>query len=800
MPFGLTNAPAVFQSLVKSVLGDYLNKFVTVYLDNILIFSSSEEQHVKHVRSVLQCLLEKCLYVKAEKCVFHVLTVTFLGFIIESGRLKADPEKVHAITEWPTLMSRKQLQRFLGFTSFYRRFIRNYSWTAAPLTNLTSINRPFVWSPEAEAAFQTLKRRFTNAPVLHRPDPQCQFTLEVDASDTGVATVLSQISYRPGPKNTKPDALSRQCAQDQEVEPSTILPRHVWWVESHGRSGIRCWRHLRLTQVQAKWFNGSMTLSSNVGFSVVTFDGAVGGAVEPRSSRKFFSFDEHDRRRVEELRSWAVSQDVCSTVSAAVPLSGVQPKVYFDLTCQLLAKAPIDTTCMLLRVWDGTKCPYTQSDVTIDPDTIEGPASFSGTKKSFIANILVFDNHVVCAKQLKIGAFLRIYNLRAVCESVKEPGLLRMDTDHLVFQLNGGTSFGKGIRVLPESSPDVQKLKRSFESFSEDEPSDSEMLEIWSTPPEFLNDGAVETRTERSCSHQIQPMTLSQLKQSQPEGEYHVRAQLRSYQPHRLHQSLKLFCSNCSSMQEIPNEEVLSGIFSAAFQDSTPCRHPPWILSGHVSLPEDVAQSPKKSMDVLASSRLLKKENPKEFIFLQGFSLEETCMLAAHYENIVPLTSSGGDLDLLDLSAPFLFRGKKRYYGCKRCSEASLRNMKAVGAVVDEKFLAEDLGIQLLQYVLLMRLKLQDSTDTLDVFLWKDAEKFFGVSAEDVSATEEAQERVQKVMDLLCPPEDSQDQRPWLDLCLMAYAVEDEPGQSQTCYQIINTTIITPSTTQSGPD
>uniref|UniRef100_A0A8C6NME3 Protection of telomeres protein 1 n=1 Tax=Nothobranchius furzeri TaxID=105023 RepID=A0A8C6NME3_NOTFU len=194
---------------------------------------------------------------------------------------------------------------------------------------------------------------------------------------------------------------------------------------------------------------------NNVGFSVVTFDGAVGGAVEPRSSRKFFSFDEHDRRRVEELRSWAVSQDVCSTVSAAVPLSGVQPKVYFDLTCQLLAKAPIDTTCMLLRVWDGTKCPYTQSDVTIDPDTIEGPASFSGTKKSFIANILVFDNHVVC-----IGAFLRIYNLRAVCESVKEPGLLRMDTDHLVFQLNGGTSFGKGIRVLPESSPDVQKLKR----------------------------------------------------------------------------------------------------------------------------------------------------------------------------------------------------------------------------------------------------------------------------------------------------------------------------------------------------
>uniref|UniRef100_A0A8C6P7M8 Gypsy retrotransposon integrase-like protein 1 n=3 Tax=Nothobranchius furzeri TaxID=105023 RepID=A0A8C6P7M8_NOTFU len=312
MPFGLTNAPAVFQSLVNSVLGDMLNKYVTVYLDDILIFSKTLEQHVLHVRSVLQRLLENRLYVKAEKCVFHVSTVKFLGFVIESGRLRADPEKVQAVTEWPTPSSRKQLQRFLGFANFYRRFIRNFSQTAIPLTNLTSTNRPFVWSTEAEAAFQKLKKLFTNAPVLHRPDPQLQFTLEVDASDTGVGAVLSQvspldhrlhpcaffsrrltptesrydvgdrellavklaieewrhwlegaeipfiiwtdhknlvylreakrlnprqyrwslffsrfnfqISYRPGSKNVKPDALSRQYASDQETELSTILP------------------------------------------------------------------------------------------------------------------------------------------------------------------------------------------------------------------------------------------------------------------------------------------------------------------------------------------------------------------------------------------------------------------------------------------------------------------------------------------------------------------------------------------------------------------------------------------------
>uniref|UniRef100_A0A8C6M2A9 Gypsy retrotransposon integrase-like protein 1 n=1 Tax=Nothobranchius furzeri TaxID=105023 RepID=A0A8C6M2A9_NOTFU len=312
MPFGLTNAPAVFQRLVNAVLGDYINDFVTVYLDDILIFSSSIAQHQKHVRAVLQRLLENRLYVKAEKCEFHVSVVKFLGFVLESGRLKADPEKVQAVADWPKPTTRKQLQRFLGFANFYRRFIRNYSQTAAPLTCLTSTAKTFSWSPEAEVAFRTLKKKFTEAPVLTRPDPSQQFTVEVDASDTGVGAVLSQvspvdhrlhpcaffsrrltptesrydvgdrellavklaleewrhwlegaehpfviwtdhknltylkeakqlnprqyrwslfftqfnfvISYRPGSKNIKPDALSRQYSSEDDPVPSTILP------------------------------------------------------------------------------------------------------------------------------------------------------------------------------------------------------------------------------------------------------------------------------------------------------------------------------------------------------------------------------------------------------------------------------------------------------------------------------------------------------------------------------------------------------------------------------------------------
>lgn len=194
MPFGLTNAPAVFQALINDVLRDFLNRFMFVYLDDILIFSHSIEEHIQHVRLVLQRLLENRLYIKAEKCEFHTSSISFLGHIIKSGQVAADPQKIKAVVDWPIPTSVKQLQRFLGFANFYRKFIKNYSSLAAPLTRLTSSLVPFLWSSEADAAFTLLKERFTSAPILTQPDPSQQFILEVDASDVGVGAVLS---YQP---------------------------------------------------------------------------------------------------------------------------------------------------------------------------------------------------------------------------------------------------------------------------------------------------------------------------------------------------------------------------------------------------------------------------------------------------------------------------------------------------------------------------------------------------------------------------------------------------------------------------
>ncbi|XP_051807518.1 protection of telomeres protein 1 isoform X2 [Acanthochromis polyacanthus] len=560
---------------------------------------------------------------------------------------------------------------------------------------------------------------------------------------------------------------------------------------------------VRMHRVKAQFFKDSISLVNTSGFSVVTFDGTVGRAVEPRTSSRSFHFNQEDRRTVEELRSWASSQALLPTVSAAIRLSAVQPKSYFDLTCQLLAKAPIDSTCILLRVWDGTRCPHALLKVIVEPNVTEGPSSFSMEKENMIANVFVYDNHLDCASKLKLGSFLRIYNLRANPGHSTVPGLTSsqsVEVDHLAFHLHGGTSYGRGIRVLPEDSLDVQELKRVLEAFPHDdmnEPfdlNDSALLEVWSTPPESLDGEAVKSSTERGGTPDMPLKTLSELKQCELGGVHYVRAQLRSYEPRRLHQALKLYCSKCTSMQEIPDDELVAGIFSEASSDYEPCNAPPWaLLSAFLT---DAPGSPDRVLTLLQPKQLMSEVKTKEFIFLMGTTLQEMCRLAASSQNIIPVRSSGRQITLLDLSAPFLFRGRKRHYGCKRCSETVLREPSAEGVeVIDEKIVAGVLGVQLLKFVLLMKLELQDATDTLEVFLWRDAESFFGVSAEDAAANQEAQNSIRQTMESLCPPGGSLDQHPWLDMCLTAYQTKDDVGQNQTCYHICQTNLIKPRST-----
>ncbi|CAJ0938719.1 unnamed protein product, partial [Ranitomeya imitator] len=195
MPFGLSNVPSVFQSFMHDIFREYLDKFLIVYLDDILVFSDDWESHVTQVRMVFQVLRANSLFVKGSKCLFGVQKVSFFGFIFSPSTIEMDPVKVQAIYDWTQPTSVKSLQKFLGFANFYRRFIANFSTVAKPLTDLTKKGADVVnWSSAAVEAFQELKRRFSSAPVLCQPDVSLLFQVEVDASEIGAGAVLSQRS------------------------------------------------------------------------------------------------------------------------------------------------------------------------------------------------------------------------------------------------------------------------------------------------------------------------------------------------------------------------------------------------------------------------------------------------------------------------------------------------------------------------------------------------------------------------------------------------------------------------------
>ncbi|CAN2389487.1 multicellular organism development, partial [Pristimantis euphronides] len=165
MPFGLCNAPAVFQNFVDDLFKQLIGRCLIVYLDDILVFSPDMQSHIHHLRSVLKILHDNRLFAKKEKCVFGVQTITFLGHVITPQAITMDPDKVKAVADWVQPTSLKALQRFLGFSNYYRRFICNFSVVAKPLTDLTRRGADVTrWNKKAIEAFETLKRAFIKAP------------------------------------------------------------------------------------------------------------------------------------------------------------------------------------------------------------------------------------------------------------------------------------------------------------------------------------------------------------------------------------------------------------------------------------------------------------------------------------------------------------------------------------------------------------------------------------------------------------------------------------------------------------
>jgi hypothetical protein len=192
MSFGLTNAPAYFMDMMNKVFMEYLDKYIVVFIDDILIYSKTQEEHEEHLRLVLQKLREHHLYAKFSKCDFWLKEVSFLGHIITDGGISVDPAKVDDALKWEPPRTVKEIRSFLRLVGYYRRFIDRFSKIVKPLTTLLEKDREFKWTDACQGSFEELKRRLTTAQVLVMPDLQKGFDIYCDASRQGLGCVLMQ--------------------------------------------------------------------------------------------------------------------------------------------------------------------------------------------------------------------------------------------------------------------------------------------------------------------------------------------------------------------------------------------------------------------------------------------------------------------------------------------------------------------------------------------------------------------------------------------------------------------------------
>lgn len=192
MPFGLCIAPATFRHFINYIFSGFLDIFVIVYLDDILIFSVSLDLHQGHVKSVLCHIRQHGLYAKPKKCEFELQSIQFLGLVISTEGIKMNPQKVSAILDWPAPTDKKGVQRFVGFANIYLRFIKRFSAIIAPHHATDKATHPIPLVPGGTGCLRNLNRLFTSICITSHPDLSLPYVLEVDASETTVSAVVLQ--------------------------------------------------------------------------------------------------------------------------------------------------------------------------------------------------------------------------------------------------------------------------------------------------------------------------------------------------------------------------------------------------------------------------------------------------------------------------------------------------------------------------------------------------------------------------------------------------------------------------------
>ncbi|XP_053799686.1 protection of telomeres protein 1 isoform X4 [Vidua chalybeata] len=437
---------------------------------------------------------------------------------------------------------------------------------------------------------------------------------------------------------------------------------------------------VRFHRVKIREYNGQMQGITSGGFASLTFDGTVGAPVVPRTSSRVYTFMDEEQKRIEELRIWAASN--ISTSGTATKLSCVQPMLFFDLTCQLVGKAKVDGSSFLLKVWDGTTCPYPTWKVPVEAKDLEGEKVLLHQLRNLVVDILVYDNHVQLAESLKIGSFLRIYSIHA-----KQASADNEDVSHMEFHLHGGTCYGRGIGLLPESNPDVKELKEFLESVNL---TDSQNMEsMCSMDSTFGNVTDLELHLQRCQQLSVTVLTdhqdlstteLKTITNSTAPQQYRIRAKLRTYKPQKLHQSVKLHCSKCNSLQEVPDRDDFDFILhgSASTAPNPELHNTSWYES--VTWTTQEQKEREIAIHFVKHDEML--QHPEDtLIMIEGGTLKEIGKLTKRFKCVIPVRSTEDDLELLDLSAPFLLKGNVKYYGCKQCSTPKpMKNLSSIAA------------------------------------------------------------------------------------------------------------------------
>uniref|UniRef100_A0A4X2K3Q3 Protection of telomeres protein 1 n=1 Tax=Vombatus ursinus TaxID=29139 RepID=A0A4X2K3Q3_VOMUR len=543
---------------------------------------------------------------------------------------------------------------------------------------------------------------------------------------------------------------------------------------------------VRFHRLKIQQYKNEIQGVTTVGFSSLTFEGTLGTPVIPRTSSKIYTFTSDDQKTVEALRVWAAHH--ISSSGALIKLSDVKAMQFFDLTCELVGKAEVDGSSVLLKVWDGTKPPFPSWKVLFEDGSLEGDADRINQLQNLTVDILVYDNHVALAKSLQIGSFLRIYSLHTKIQPITPKK--QSNIAHLEFHLHGGTCYGRGIKVLPENN--YSDFIYTCLSFIQN--CNVVVIFLFHVAQDFVSPCDLERCQQLSATvltdHQyLETTPLSAILKRDAPQQYRIRAKLRNYEPQKLYQSVKLHCPKCHSLQEVPHESDLELVLQeAATEQPDPKLQNTSLYNSEVWTTQN-QQERKIVIHFIKNDGILQVPEVT-LIMIEGGLLSEIYQLSKKFKGVIPVKSSQEDLIVLDLAVPFLIQGKTWHYGCKQCSK--LKTMQNLNSLVKEASwtpvcIAEALGIVPLQYVFVMTFTLDDGTGTLKVYLM-DCEKFFQIPASEILNSDDLQKNMEMIMYMLCPPGKKIGEYPWLECFIKSYNVRNEVEQ-EICYRIFDTVI-----------